>query len=913
MSIPYLNVSFTHVRADSGAPEFLSYLGRCPVLDTRLARRFDFSHLSGDLVHSEVVRTGDTAARFGEIEYLANSVDEAEVYRGNFDARSRRQNGVALVLALPPDSETTLSESVEFTRRIALTIAGNRSLAIHAAIHDPARMLPGARNRHGHLFYPRREIHYDEISGPAIRDMFAHPLRAAGKAVTVEGNQWPDWYQRRLLEFFAELGIDLVVDPIAPYPGRHSPAGTKVDDPRVQRARARTRCLNIDAIRGDPVSLINKLLRGRSAIWIAEVQRLIDRFVDNEGERRTRLEAILGHSNLETFAVLPTAKYPRLVTTVATRSSIQHACVLVDRAAIEPRTRTIHAVTALSHAKTIERLKDLLGRIEHSSRPLVLGNNHSECRALSQAIREAKPQVSTIKAALPNSDGSNKQLLIAKNRLIIIPRAESVNDQTLARLIVTANARNTRLVLMHDQSKPTGVVSHRLAAHAVDRLASLEQVQDENDVERYLRSGLIARGINSMAKRQEIEFKDTDRLFDKSASFDFLVCNDSRRLKDLNDKIRTLRIRRGELATSIKFGHPRKPVQLSPDEWIVFTRDDYSSCPPVIRRGELAQIKNIDSHKNQISVSLSTGECATIELERFTHFRPAHALLIREARNVDRQHRLLIDVSEVHHVWAATVLAAQMPHAALAVNPQIAKNISSLIAATAASLPAALPHQLALRRDPNAELAAIFRGEVAVAPLSPSLDIDAMPDPKAPEGAAIASLGGARSSTSTFEFETFPIPKPPRKIKSQPIAALHERVRALLDCTPHTRRGMDRLREKLQHDNPERDTNARHILQVCGDDSPLAAIVNTLWKPRSSIPTDPMAELDLPLEIEQLSPRAWDEWDLYRLKIDLSTLQWNFTRWEITPVEFRFPIRESWRRLFENGEMSPDEVRALSI
>ena len=74
-----------------------------------------------------------------------------------------------------------------------------------------------------------------------------------------------------------------------------------------------------------------------------------------------------------------------------------------------------------------------------------------------------------------------------------------------------------------------------------------------------------------------------------------------------------------------------------------------------------------------------------------------------------------------------------------------------------------------------------------------------------------------------------------------------------------------------------------------------------------------MAELDLPPEIEQLSPQAWDEWDLYRLKIDLSTLQWNFTRWEITPVEFRFPIRESWRRLFENGKMSPDEVRALSI
>jgi hypothetical protein len=93
---------------------------------------------------------------------------------------------------------------------------------------------------------------------------------------------------------------------------------------------------------------------------------------------------------------------------------------------------------------------------------------------------------------------------------------------------------------------------------------------------------------------------------------------------------------------------------------------------------------------------------------------------------------------------------------------------------------------------------------------------------------------------------------------------------------------MSRLREKLSEDNPERNINAKHILELCGQDDPLAQIVNLLWKPPTA-ERDEMTELDLPSEMEQLSPRGWSNWDLYRLRIDLSTLQWRFSRWEVAP------------------------------
>ena len=43
-----------------------------------------------------------------------------------------------------------------------------------------------------------------------------------------------------------------------------------------------------------------------------------------------------------------------------------------------------------------------------------------------------------------------------------------------------------------------------------------------------------------------------------------------------------------------------------------------------------------------------------------------------------------------------------------------------------------------------------------------------------------------------------------------------------------------------------------------------------------------MNNLDLPPEIEHLSPREWSDWELYRLRIDLAVLQFDFAYRPIT-------------------------------
>ena len=59
------------------------------------------------------------------------------------------------------------------------------------------------------------------MAGPHTRDLVVRIRPTASGMEIVEGIDWPSlaWEIQQL--FFTELGIDLVVDPIAPVPGVH--------------------------------------------------------------------------------------------------------------------------------------------------------------------------------------------------------------------------------------------------------------------------------------------------------------------------------------------------------------------------------------------------------------------------------------------------------------------------------------------------------------------------------------------------------------------------------------------------------------------------------------------------------------------------------------------------------------------
>jgi hypothetical protein len=882
MSIAWINVRFMNLLPDGGACKALAYTGRSAVFDRRLRTLYDFRRLGADLVHEEIIVPEGVSPAFATIEAFGNAVDAAEFRRvrlGLDDRIRLPQVGAAIIVALPPDAEVNFNEANEILHRVAWRIRDGRLLPIHSAIHEPALLTEGAVTRHGHLWVPTRECHDGVFSLHKVTGMFARPRHSAGPNArachVAEGISWPQVAFETQQTLFAECGIDLIMDPIAPYSEPHWTARIYRTDPeRVGAHRSLARHLNQQAILGDPSDLLAGLLRGRSTFQIEELRRFIAKFVDAEAGRRSRLETILGDPNVETLAADPDAKTPRFVTPRAVHDSMVCAAALVDEAARETIAPAIRTVTAPDHAGVVAAIDALMRskefqRSARTPRPLFLGLNHSDAEHLAEAAAFARPVVATIKTVLQNPvpakrSGARKRTGLRRGGIVVLPRGEAIDDQTLAALLLACANNHVTVILGHDQSRQRGIVCNRLAAYTVERLAAPEErtagkTPDLETAERWLRSGLIGRAVERMAQQGLLSFAPVDDIASETR-FDFVVCNDPRRIADTDRRLQTRRVEEyGSIAT-VTIQLPRGPIVLCSGQWIAFTRTDYSARPPRIRAGELAQIVDIDAMENTISVLLSGGGTPLVDLERFPHIRSAFALSIREARQIKRPCRLRIEISDARHSWAGLLLAArQQSLPTIIVDPRVAQDVPALITVVRASLPGTLPHELTPRRDPDAELAKVLIPTVA-APLP----------------------------SEAFEIENMPVPDPPEPADLAPLVPVHEHARAMIASHADARRGYQLLRQRLRADNPDRDAAARHILDLCDPQGLTAAIVRSLIAPdlsqaaRTEAGLD--ADFDLPEELDRQAPREWGVWELYCCKLDLATMTFP-SRWNMVPPQ----------------------------
>lgn len=256
MGIVFANVRFMRLLLNSGACDILAYTGRSAMFVQRSGRTVDYRGLPYDLVHEEIIAPVGALSVFATTEEFANAVDSAEVahVRRPLTERERYpQIGAGIVATLPPDSQMTLDEVIEIPHRMVDQVRGDRSLVIHAALHDPALITPGAVTRHVHLFVPSREYQDGQFVGRKIRGIFARPRHSAQPNVRgsyiAEGVDWPrlSWEIQQTL--FTECASDQMVDPIAPHSEPHwAPNIYRTDLERVSRHRALAKSLNLGAI-----------------------------------------------------------------------------------------------------------------------------------------------------------------------------------------------------------------------------------------------------------------------------------------------------------------------------------------------------------------------------------------------------------------------------------------------------------------------------------------------------------------------------------------------------------------------------------------------------------------------------------------------------------------------------------------
>ncbi|QDM31222.1 hypothetical protein FNL55_07880 [Tardiphaga sp. vice352] len=838
LAIPFVLARPIKLAKYSSATWDFAYVGRAVMADPRAeVPLFDYSHLRDDLAHVEVLLPPNVPQYFLEPAVLAHALDAVELrkIRTPLSARIRKPQVVmAVIVALPPEFEVSLNEALIIARRIVRYPCGSHPIPIHLAIHN------ASINRHAHADIGLRPMNPDGSFGLKIQNLFARFGSYGDEIRVAEGTGWPDLSWEIQQTFFTERGMDLVVDPPAPAPERHVrakiPDGISTQWINIQRQQRRL--ANLNMIKGSPTHLIEGLLKGRSALRVAELHRLCARFIDNEDDRRAQVDRILVDENVTSLTDTAEPTKQRYVTTRRIARLMDRTAKLIDRAGDK-----IAAVTRADHDAVAERLSELYGTHKQGKPPLILGSALSHCERAAQALADYHPVLGTLDMVMGTPDqrvrGRKRGVYIERGRLIMVPRAELVDDRRLARLTISANESGSALLLGHDQGRQTGIVCRGLAAHVADRPQSDFSVdQDEGrmpTIERLLRSGLLRRGVEAMVNLGVINFSTRPdvRIGD---ALQIMVLDNPVAVEDVNNTIKTARRLAGANEERQTLAGPHGEITLSIGAWIVTL--GRRGLPSSMDAHQLAQVVAIDAVAGWIEV-VRHGEVARLHFVNGPAIRSADAISIRDAWDAPSNTNLVIKLTNPRQVWAGLLLAStRIGNAQIYVDPALAQTPADLLEAARRSVPGALPSHWVAKPDADAVISKMLG------------DLDPFPEIKVA------------------------IPEPP-----PPPLGFAEDVRHRISKNAGTQLAYRLLHEHLTKRHPDHEANLKRLLDLCG--SELTKSVILFMAERDEMPD--VDDVDFPLELAELEPRHWSGWELYKFELDLNLMTIRAAGWGLLP------------------------------
>ncbi|MCW5691664.1 MAG: MobA/MobL family protein [Pseudolabrys sp.] len=908
MPIAFVRVRFLNVLRDGGACKALSYIGRTAIRDDRLGRTFDCKDVAHDLVHERLLLPH--GAPFTSVAELANALDEAERRRQRRSTKRKRwpQFGAHLIFALPSDEILTVDEAAELVDRlVSVAIGGSSLLPVYVAIHDPALEQPGAQTRHAHVMIGLRAVEGTGLSPLKVRHLFARPRHATapntGSNYVAEGLAWPDIARDLQDMMLREIGCDALVDPPAPFSGRHWSTKVLREAPeRRTRHDQMAHRQNVELINGDPAVLVARMLRGRSVMRIDEVHRLIARFLDSEEDRQLQLDTILTDTKIVPLSNDASSAKPEWLTTKAVYDSMRDALAIAKCAEAERRDRiptqspTLEVVLASAEPPIANAILTRVLTLPRSTRrPLVLGEKYSDCSAVAAELSNWRPIIGTFAALNAPRHGSRRsregRIGLQRGGLIVVPHAAGVSDQHLATLLVRAQQYGARLVLGFDPKRASP--SSALAAQLADMLGD-SPVAEAEDIVRDLRTGLIGRACRALHRDGRVRFGAANLAAGQKA--DFVVCDDAKCLAGLDQHIQTIRSGTEDTRNAFAIETGAGPLLLQLGQWIVVTADDYTT--DYIRAGRFARVAGARP-PHGLDVVHHNGVAATLDLKAFPHVRSAHVISVREARQAPKAASMLIAATTRQHAWSTALLAASRAEQVIVhVDPAVARNLTEWTAAVALSKPAPLVTDFTARDDPLAEVHLLMRRiylgssesgpKIEMRPSKePWFDNWVQPMPETAKGASEEarhpmaapnpSVLGSKPTTASGE----PAPRLPDPLTEEQRRRLHEDLRASMYRDSGTRLALRRLQSALASDNDQSDINAKNLLQACRADGPMATLIQTLLGRKEHTVSDEPDDLDLPAEMTAKLPHLWSVWEIWQFKLELRTMACASSNWPL--------------------------------
>lgn len=283
MAIQFARCEYVSRSSGGNACRKASYNQRDVVPCERTGEVFSFKEREGNIHHEVLLPTG-ADARFKNSTAIWN---EAE----NCEKRKDSQVAKEFVIALPDDTQVTLEDRIELSRRFA-TIFVERGVAVQLDVHAPH---DGEKNWHAHLLVTTRRFAEDGLTFFSKKATDLDPVIRS--KVVVEADLWGEIWRDLQNTYFEERGYDLRVDPIGIIPQEH--LGPVRMRHHLNEAIARSQLLqkSNEKLAQDPRAVLEEMTRNRSIFSQKDVEHFLQKHVPLE-ERQNLLEKVLDNKSV---------------------------------------------------------------------------------------------------------------------------------------------------------------------------------------------------------------------------------------------------------------------------------------------------------------------------------------------------------------------------------------------------------------------------------------------------------------------------------------------------------------------------------------------------------------------------------------------------------------------------------------
>ena len=659
MAIEFARVRYIK-RTDGGnACRSSAYNARTDLRCDRTGERFYFGHRDPVISHAVLLPEG-ASERFKDIVTLWN---EAQAMERRKDSQEARE----LLLALPTDAGLGPEDWQILAEEFAREHFVAKGLAVQLDIHPPHE---GEINVHAHLLITTRRIIGEFFDDHKARDLDpdVRTLKGGQRAVT-EGERWGVLWRDTQNRYFEREGLDIRVDEIGAYAQRHEGPVRMRTRPKDADARAEANRQDNEAAARDPDHIIATLVRRRATFTELDIERLIKKHVPLGLERAQIRSEVLARPEIVALHDRADGTFTGRFTTREVREEERQVMasagkIARQRVAVDGRrSRSVADEMTLEGEQRSAFLKatgtDGLVVIEGLAGT---GKSHS-LNAIRQAHERAGWRVIGLAPTNTAAEGLrglgfghgstvHLELFFQANgrydrapawdrrTLVVVDEAAMMDTRTYKRLMDRAAESGAKVILAGDDRQlgsveRGGMFTVIKEAHGSVKISKVRRQVTEwqREATEDFSEGRMAEGLRAYAEHGHVHWsKDIEesrsRLLsdwdmdsrEKPDKNRFVYAGTNVQVNRLNQDIRDIRVRRGEVTNELEVETVRGKLMIGTGDRIQFHGNDRKAG---IYNGSLATIEKIE--RGWVKAQTDTGRTVAFNTQTFKEFGLGYA------------------------------------------------------------------------------------------------------------------------------------------------------------------------------------------------------------------------------------------------------------------------------------------------